>query len=185
MSAIDLTDVDNVVKRAVCLHDKKTVEAAIDRIASEMNRTLKDEMPIFLCVMNGAVVFMGQLITRLTFPLQINYVHASRYQGEMEGRELHWVAEPTLPLRDRNIVIVEDILDGGLTLAAVRDYCLAKKAAKIYTATLVDKQRPREKGGVETCDFVGIKTENKFLIGYGLDYQDFLRNLPGIYAVEA
>ena len=130
------------------------------------------------------MVFIGQLLTRLDFPLQVNYIHATRYQGEIEGSHLHWRAEPSISLEDRVVVLVEDILDTGLTLSAIISYCNAKGAKKIYTAALVDKDRPRDAGGLETCDFIGLNVENKFLYGYGLDYKDFLRNEPGIFAVE-
>ena len=180
----DLKQVKALKEKSRCLHTREEVQAAIDRVAQAMNQQLVDQAPVFMCVMNGAVVFMGELITRLTFPLQINYIHATRYQGEIEGRELFWQAEPTIPVEGRVIVIVEDILDSGLTLAAVKEYCTKHGASKIYTAALVDKQRTREPGGVEKCDFTGLEVENKFLYGYGLDYKDFLRNEPGIFALE-
>lgn len=184
MAPIDLTVIENLLAHTTCLYDHKQIEAAIDRVAKEMNEKLANKTPLFLCVMNGAVVFMGQLITRLNFPLQIDYVHATRYQGTMHGAKLDWMAEPSTPLKDRVVVIVEDILDGGLTLAAVSHYCKQQKAKEIYCAALLDKNRPREEGGIEKCDFTGLYVENKFLIGYGLDYEGFCRNLPGIYAVN-
>lgn len=180
----DLEQVKLLQKKGRCLHSKEEIDAAITKVANEMNHKLAETTPIFMCVMNGAVVFMGQLVTRLNFPLQINYIHATRYQGEIEGRELDWRAEPSVPLTNRTIVVVEDILDTGLTLAAVKNYCLDNGAKQVFTAALIDKQRPREEGGVERCDFTGLVVENKFLYGYGLDYKDFLRNEPGIYAVE-
>lgn len=180
----DLKQTQELTTKSSCLHSKEEVEAAIDRIAEDMNERLADKVPVFICVMNGAVIFMGQLITKLNFPLQINYIHATRYQGEIEGRELHWLAEPTISVKDRAVVIVEDILDSGLTLAAVRDFCQKQGASDIFTATLIDKKRPRDAGGVERCDFTGLEVEDKFLYGYGLDYKDYLRNVDGIYAVE-
>lgn len=180
----DLEQVKELQKKGRCLHTDAEVRAAITRMAEDMTKELADTTPIFLCVMNGAVIFMGQLLTQLNFPLQINYIHATRYHGEIEGRELHWRAEPTVDLKDRTIVVVEDILDTGLTLAAVVKYCEDNGAKKVYTAALVDKQRPRELGGIQECDFTGLVVENKFLYGYGLDFKDFLRNEAGIYAVE-
>lgn len=180
----DLEKVTALKQKGRCLHTEAEVKAAISTMAAEMTKELACAVPIFLCVMNGAVIFMGQLLTQLNFPLQINYIHATRYQGEIEGRELHWRAEPTIALKDRIIVVVEDILDTGLTLAAVKQYCIDNGAKKVYTAALVDKQHPREPGGIEKCNFTGLVVENKFLYGYGLDYKDFLRNEAGIYAVE-
>lgn len=181
-----LTDLNQALalqKKIRCLHAREEVEQAIDRVASEMNQKLTDDVPVFLCVMNGAVIFMGQLATRLTIPMQINYIHATRYRGEMEGADLQWRAEPTQCLKNRVVVVVEDILDTGLTLAAVMKYCYDKGAKKVYTAALVDKNRPREEGGIKRCDFTGLDVPDLFLVGYGLDYKDYLRNLDGIYAV--
>lgn len=180
----DLAIVKEMQTNSTCLYSKEKVEAAINHIADAMNQELADKYPVFLCVLNGAMVFMGQLITKLNFPLQIDYIHVTRYQGEMSGEELKWVAEPTIALKDRTVVIVEDILDLGVTLAAIKQYCLQHGAREVYCAALIDKDRPREKGGVGSCEFTGLKVENKFLIGYGLDYKGFLRNLPGIYAVN-
>ncbi len=180
----DLNKTLELKSNSRCLHTRAEVEAAIDKVAAQMNEQLADKAPVFICVMNGAVIFMGKLMTRLTFPLQINYIHATRYQGEIEGRELHWQAEPTISVTDRSVVIVEDILDSGLTLAAVRDFCFKHGAKEIFTAALVDKQSPRDPKGVQQCDFTGLEVENKFLYGYGLDYKDYLRNEAGIFAVE-
>lgn len=180
----DLNQALALQKKIQCLYSRQEVEQAIERVAKEMNKDLANDVPVFLCVMNGAVIFMGQLATRLTIPMQINYIHATRYRGEIEGRDLQWRAEPTQCLKDRVVVVVEDILDTGLTLSAVTKYCYEKGAKKVYTAALVDKNRPREEGGVARCDYTGLDVPDRFLVGYGLDYKDYLRNLDGIYAVS-
>lgn len=180
----ELKEAEDLLSKSECLYDQKAIDQAIDRVAQEMNEKLADKNPLLLCVMNGAVIFTGQLATRLTFPLQIDYVHVTRYQGEIEGREIHWVAEPSVDVKDRTIVIVEDILDLGLTLAAVKQHCQAHGAKEVYCAALIDKKRSRAIGGVERCDFTGLFVEDRFLLGYGLDYKGFLRNVPGIYAVK-
>jgi len=180
----DLQEVKKLQEKGRLIYSKEQIEEAIERIAKDLTKEIFDKIPIFLCVMNGAVVFMGQLLTRLDFPLQINYIHATRYQGEIESTQLVWHAEPTVDLKDRVVVVIEDILDSGLTLAAIIKYCAQKGAKEVYTAALIDKQRPRSPGGTEHCDFTGLLIEDKFLYGYGLDYKDYLRNVAGIYAVE-
>ena len=177
-------DIQKISDNAVCLYSEAEIEKAIDRIAKEMGEILHDQNPLFLSVMNGAVIFTGKLMTRLGFPLQMDYVHATRYRGEMHGRDLHWLSVPTIPLENRVVVVMEDVLDSGLTLAAVMDYCIQQNAKKVYSAALVDKNHPRDVDGVKKADFTGIAVEDKFLIGYGLDYKEYFRNLPGIYAVE-
>ena len=181
---LDLTESQKILAKAECLYDRIAIDNAINNIAQEMNHKLKDLAPIFLCVMNGALIFMGQLLVKLNFNLQLDYIHVSRYRGEMHSSNMHWFAKPSVTLKDRNIVIVEDILDSGLTIAGISDYCSQEGAKSIFTCALIDKDCERDSDGIKTVDFAGLKIENKFLIGFGLDYQGFFRNLPGIYAVN-
>jgi hypoxanthine phosphoribosyltransferase len=180
----DLETLRKMEKNSVCLYSQDQVNEAIDRVAKEITAILADKSPLFLCTMNGAVIFTGQLLTKLNFPLQLDYIHTSRFRGQIAGGDLHWLATPKADLKERTIVIVEDILDSGITLAAILDYCYQQKAEKVYTVVLVDKDHPRDPDGVKKADFTGLYVEDKFLIGYGLDYQEFFRNLPGIYALE-
>ena len=108
-------EIKKIQDHAVCLFPEAEIEKAIDRIAKEMGEILHDQNPIFLSVMNGALIFTGKLITRLDFPLQMDYVHATRYRGEMHGRDLHWLSVPTIPIENRVVVVMEDVLDSGLT----------------------------------------------------------------------
>jgi hypoxanthine phosphoribosyltransferase len=181
----DLNELKSMQENAVCLHTIEEIETAINKVAKEMNEQLVGKNPLFLCVMNGAVIFMGHLVTRLNFPLQMDYVHASRYQGEMNGGKLCWFSKPSVPLKGRTVILVEDILDTGATLASIKQYCHEQEAEAVYMAALIDKDHPRVEGGVEKCDFTGLYVEDKFLIGYGLDYQGYFRNLPGIFAVNS
>src|SRR5579872_7597321 len=112
-----------VFSKATCLYSKPEVEAAIDRMAYAIHNALEGENPILLCVLKGGIVLMGNLLPRLDFPLELDYVHATRYQGALEGGELFWKVKPSVELRDRTVLIVDDILDGGITIAAIADYC--------------------------------------------------------------
>lgn len=181
---INLDDVKQIQARGKCIYDRSTIEAAIATMAKDITAVLSNEAPLFLCTMNGALIFSGQLLTQLQFPLQVDYIHTSRFQGRMNAGDLHWIALPKTSLENRTVVILEDILDSGVTLSAIVDYCKQKKAKAVYTAVLIDKNHPRDENGLEKADFTGLRVEDKFLIGYGLDYQGFLRNLPGIYEVE-
>ncbi|MDR3491780.1 MAG: hypoxanthine-guanine phosphoribosyltransferase [Gammaproteobacteria bacterium] len=172
-----------VLETAECLHDFATIEKALDKMAVEITKKLKDTNPIILCVMVGALIPTGHLVTRLNFPLQIDYVHATRYQGEVRGGDLHWLVEPRNNLKDRTILIVDDIMDGGLTLGAIIDYCKQAGAKKVYSAVMINKLREREPGVDFEPDFTGLDTKDEFLVGFGLDYGQYLRNAPGIYAV--
>lgn len=180
----DLRDVEAIQSKARLLFSSEEIQKAIDHVADEITDTLHDKAPICLAVLNGAMVFTGHLMTRLKFPLQLGYIHATRYQGEIEGNEIIWRAEPSIDLKDRHVLIIEDILDEGLTLTSVINYCRKAGATGVYTATLIDKQRKRAEGGLAQCDFTGIKIPNHFIYGFGLDYKDFLRNEDCIYIVE-
>ncbi len=177
-------DIQSILKKATCLYSFNEVNQALDRMAHDITLKLKDTRPLVLCVMTGALIVTGHLVTRLHFPLEIDYIHATRYRGSVRGGDLHWLVEPRMSLKDRTVLIVDDIMDGGLTLAAIIDYCQQAKAKAIHTAVMVSKNRQREPGVNFEPEFVGVKTENLFLFGFGLDYEEYLRNVPGIYAVD-
>lgn len=176
-------DIQTVFQKAKCIYSKKEVEAALDRMANEIIAELATKTPIFLCVVVGGMIPMGSLLTRLTFPLEINYVHATRYQGETSGGELVWRAKPTCSLKGRTIIIVDDILDSGLTLSAIVDFCKSEGAEKVYTAVLVDKHHARQVNGLEKADVTGLTVGDYYVFGYGMDYKGYLRNAPGIFAI--
>lgn len=177
-------ELDKIQATMTLLYDKNQIEAAINTVATKMNEHFTHEHPLLLCVMNGAVIFMGQLITKLTFPLQIDYIHATRYHGTTQGQDLRWLAKPAESLRDRVVILIEDILDSGLTLASIVDYCKKEGAKKIYIAVMVEKDCPRHPKGVQKADFTGMHVINKYVTGYGFDYGGYFRNLDGIYSIE-
>ncbi|EKD72905.1 MAG: hypothetical protein ACD_45C00537G0003 [uncultured bacterium] len=182
MKTID--QIQLILNRSECLYDFKAVNTALDRMATAITQQLKSTRPLVLCVMTGALITVGHLVTRLSFPLEIDYIHATRYRGTTRGGDLHWLVEPRQSLKDRTVLIVDDIMDGGLTLAAILDYCKQQQAQAVYSAVLVSKKRAREPGIKFEPDFVGLTTEDRYLFGFGLDYEEHLRNVPGIYAVS-
>lgn len=171
------------LETAECLYNLQQIHAALDDMAAKITHQLKDENPLILCVMIGALVPTGHLLTRLNFPLEVDYIHATRYRGTTRGGDLHWLVEPRQSLEGRTVLIIDDIMDGGLTLAAIIDYCHQAKAKAIYSAVMVNKIRPREPGVTCEPDFFGVQTEDRYLFGFGLDYEEYHRNAPGIYAV--
>lgn len=175
--------IQNVFDKADCLHNLQAVETALDKMAISITQQLKDSNPLIICVMVGALIPTGHLLTRLNFPLEVDYIHATRYRDQTRGGDLHWLVEPRQSLKNRTVLIVDDILDGGITLAAIIDYCKQAEAAEVLTAVMVNKVREREPGGDFIPDFVGLETEDRYLFGFGLDYKGYLRNAPGIYAV--
>lgn len=160
------------------------VVAAIARIADEMTAELNGSNPVLVCCMNGGLVFAGQLLTKLVFPLQIDYVHATRYGHAINGVALDWKVRPQIDLHGRTVVLLDDILDEGVTLAAIADYCRQQGAAKVMMAVLVEKLHLRKVTPGMRADFTGIEVGDRFLFGYGLDYKGYWRNAPGIYALK-
>jgi hypoxanthine phosphoribosyltransferase len=176
-----LKEIKSVYTEADCLYTQPQVEAALDRLAGEITTRLSNHNPLLLCCMVGGIIPCGCLLPRLNFPLQLDYVHVTRYQGAIEGGPLRWLRKPMIPLRNRVVLVVDDILDEGHTLAAILEYCRGEGAIA-YSAVLVDKLRDRKHGSL--ADFVGLRTDNRYLFGYGMDYKEYLRNAPGIYAVK-
>ncbi len=175
--------IEAVFKRARCLHTEQQVEAALDNMANEIRAALKDSNPILLCIMNGGLIVTGSLATRLQFPLQIDYLHATRYRDKTVGSDLQWRSYPALSLEGRVVLIVDDILDQGTTLESIFKYCTQQGAQQVFTAVLVDKQHSRKLSTL-AADFVGLEVEDHYLFGYGMDYKGYLRNAAGIYAVD-
>jgi len=177
-------DANRVLAEADLLAGEAEVVAAIERLAKEMTARLAGKRPVMLCVMNGALIFAGQLLPRLVFPLEIEYVHATRYGSNTDGGSLDWIVRPARDLEGRTVVLLDDILDEGVTLASISEYCLGAGAAEVLLAVLVDKRHDRKVKPGYRADFTGIETVDRFLFGYGLDYKGFWRNAPGIYAVK-
>lgn len=175
-------EIKQVEATADLLYSEAEVEAALDKMAEQINHELDGRDPLVLCVMNGGIVIAGKLIPRLRIPLTIDAINASRYQNKTSGSSIEWILKPGAPLKDRIILIIDDILDEGITLQAIIAYCLEQGASSVYSAVLVDKILDHDKP--IKADFVGLKTENRYLFGYGMDYKGYLRNAPGIYACK-
>ncbi len=173
-----------VLAEADLLLPHTAVEAAIARMADEITAQLQESDPILLCVMNGGLIFTGQLLTRLVFPLEVDYVHATRYGHESNGAKLNWTVRPQLEMKGRTVLLLDDILDEGVTLAAIADYCRQQGAAHVFMAVLIEKLHLRKVTPGMRADFTGIEVGDRFLFGYGLDYKGYWRNAPGIYAVK-
>ncbi len=177
-----LKEIAKIQSSAELIHNESEVESAIDNMAEKINYLLNDRNPVFLCVMNGGVVISGKLLTRLNFPLTFDAINASRYRNQTAGSDIQWIHTPDTSLKDRTVLIVDDILDQGLTLEAIVNYCLDQGASSVYTAVLIDKKLDYKKPII--ADFIGLEVEDKYLFGYGMDYKGFLRNVPGIYACK-
>ncbi len=179
-----VAEMNQVLAEADCLVPETQVHAAIDALAAAITDQLKDRNPLLFCVMNGGLILTGQLLPRLKFPVQAEYLHATRYRQETTGGLLEWKLRPEANMQGRTVLIVDDILDEGTTLEAIADYCRAQGAETVLTAGLVDKIHDRKARPGLKADFTGLEVEDRFLFGFGMDYKGYWRNAPGIYAVK-
>jgi hypoxanthine phosphoribosyltransferase len=179
---LSIRDARDILQQAELLYPAEQVQAALHKVAREINARLADSHPLVLSVMGGAVVFSGQLLPLLDFPLDFDYVHVSRYGDARRGGAMHWKVEPRENVRGRVVLLLDDILDEGHTLSALHEKVMELGAEKCYTAVFADKQNGCDKP--VRADFVGIELPNRFVFGYGMDIEGAWRNLPAIYAVK-
>lgn len=177
-------DMSLIKAQAECLCNAADVEQAYAKMAAEITAVLAEHTPLCLCVVTGGIIPTGQLLPLLDFPLQLDYIHASRYRNSTEGKELQWRQYPSTLLQGRHVLLIDDILDEGLTMQAVREYCLESGAEQVYTAVLADKEGARHPEGLQQADFTGLYIPNRYVFGCGLDYKGYWRNANGIYAVR-
>ena len=172
-----------VLKNSDLLCSADEVNAALDQMASAITARFDGIDPLVLVVMNGALIPAAQLLMRLPFPFQIGYLHATRYRGDTRGGTLHWIAPPSVPVDDRVVLVVDDIYDEGTTLKAIVEELRQSSAREVYSAVLVNKIHDRKEPGF-TVDFIGLEVADRYVFGCGMDYKEYLRNLPGIYAIK-
>ena len=164
------------------IYTPQEVNDAIHALALQITQDLSDQAPLVLTVMNGGLYFAGQLLPKLSFALEQDYVQATRYQGGIEGKEIAWRTAPTDKIKGRVVLLLDDILDAGITLSAVRDECLALGAAQVKVAVLTEKDLGQPKP--IQADYVGLTVPNRYVFGCGMDVYGWWRNLPAIYALK-
>jgi hypoxanthine phosphoribosyltransferase len=164
----------------VCSEDE--VRIAVNRLAHEIHADLSGEFPLVLAVMGGAAVFTGQLLPLLDFPLEFGAIEATRYGNGTTGREITWRLAPRDNVAGRTVLVIDDILDEGITLAAIRDRLNAMGAGRVVCAVFCDKDLGRAKP--ITADFVGVSVPNRYVFGFGMDAYGLWRNLPAVYALR-
>ena len=164
------------------LYSMAEIDSALNTLAGALNAQFADSNPLILCVMNGSILTTGHLLPKLNFPLELDYIHLSRYGEKLVGGELNWLHKPISDLNDRHVILVEDIFDEGITLHALRHYCQQAGAATVHCVTLINKQHDNKIGTAP--EFIGLEVPNRYVFGFGMDYQGYWRNAAGIYAIE-
>jgi len=171
-----------VAARSECLASRAEVEAALERMSAEIGASVGGKDPVVLCVMTGGIVATGLLLPRLDFALRLDYVHATRYRGDISGGLLEWRHRPSEVVRGEPVLVVDDIFDEGLTMEAIVRACYEDGAASVVSAVLVEKQRERE--CAYRPDIVGLRVPDRYVMGYGLDYKSYFRNADSILAAS-
>lgn len=169
-----------IYKNAKLLYTAREVEEALTRMARQISLDFQDDNPILICVMNGGTVPFARLLMQISIPCETDYVHATRYKHGNVGGTLIWVAEPTINPKGREVILIDDILDEGITLKEIGDRYVSLGAKKICYAVMVTKDRKRQYD--LTIDYEGLVVPDRYVFGYGMDYKGYLRNVPGIYA---
>jgi hypoxanthine phosphoribosyltransferase len=170
------------LERSDVVAGAQDVQSAIRRLAAQIDARLSGAYPLVLAVMGGAVVFAGQILPLLRFPLDFDYIHVSRYGAATRGGGIDWRVSPPNSVQGRTVLVLDDILDGGQTMAAIRERLLGQGAQAFYCAVLVEKKLSRPKP--IAADFVGLTIPDRFVFGCGMDAKGFWRNLPEIRAMR-
>lgn len=178
----DAAPAASLLAQADCLVSAAACRAALERIAREIKAAAGDSFPLVLAVMGGAVVFAGQLLPLLDFPLEFDYLHVSRYGSKTTGGGLTWKVEPKENVQGRTVIVLDDILDEGETMHAIRERVLGLGAGHFFAAVFCEKRLDKPKP--IHADFVGVTVPNRYVFGYGMDVSGLWRNLPAIYAVH-
>lgn len=173
---------DKVLANAPVMFDAQRIDAAVADVAARIMDRCRGNDPIVISVLLGALPFTAALLPRLQFPLQLDYAQLSRYRGETRGSTLRWLRVPQLALDGRQVVLVDDVLDDGETLAELQRWCVRAGAADVVTAVLVRKRSPRRPPDTQV-DIAGLDAPDRYLFGFGMDYQERYRHLPEIRAL--
>lgn len=179
---LDKNQAWQLLRDADLVCSQQEVVRAVERVAEEITAKLADANPLVLSVMGGAVVFTGRLLPLLYFPLELDYLHVTRYDGKTRGSQVQWKVGPRADIRGRTLLVLDDILDEGNTLAAVREKMLAEGAAAFFCAVFADKDIGRAKP--IHADFIGVRVPDRYVFGFGMDVHECWRNLPAIYALK-
>jgi len=174
---------DEALRDSDVLYDRAALERAIQAQAARLDAALDGERALFLTVMQGGLIFAAELALALRTDVEFDYVHATRYRGTTSGKELQWLRKPQADMRGRTVLLVDDILDEGHTLAEVRQACLAMGARRVWLVTLCTKRHERRAAEFE-ADFNGVDVPDRYVFGFGMDFHEQGRNIPAIRALR-
>jgi hypoxanthine phosphoribosyltransferase len=179
----NIQELQQVLQQAELIYDTAHIDTAIDKLAQRLTERLAGASPLVLCVMQGGLMFTGKIMPMLPLDADFDYIHATRYRNTTQGCELEWKAYPHNKLENRTVLILDDILDEGHTLAAIEQYCWQQGAKDVISAVLLQKRHDRLKPAMH-CEYVALEVDDRYVFGYGMDYMGQLRHLNRIYAIS-
>ena len=169
--------------------DNSAINNALNRLADKLNKQLVNDNPVVLCVMQGGLVFAGQIIPKLKCMLEVDYIHATRYSNLTTGGQINWISYPVTSLKNRTVLILDDILDEGITLQAIVDYCVSQGAEKVVSAVLLKKDHDRcpqlDSLKANLSGNIALTVADDYVFGFGMDYEGKYRQLDSIYALSS
>lgn len=180
MNEIDLI---RILQQSRLVVSADEIDKTTTRMAEEIDNRYQGKVPVVICIMNGGLMLTGQLMSKVKIQAKIDYLQTSRYRGNTRGGKLQWRAEPQYSLEGRSVILVDDIFDEGHTLLNIVEYCENQGASDVYSVVLLDKKHDRKVNGFRP-DLIGLEVEDEYLIGFGMDYQEYFRHLPAIYAIR-
>lgn len=183
MSAI-LIEAQDVLKQADCLHDASAVQRAYDTLARAIGAEYASKNPLVLCVMIGGLAPTAEITRRMDFAFEVDYLHATRYRGATQGGGLVWKRQPEgRRIEGRHVLVIDDILDEGHTLVAIRKALEEFHPASLKVAVLAEKIHDRRAAGAQ-AEFIGLSVPDRYVFGCGMDYKEYWRQLPAVFAVK-
>jgi len=183
MGMSDTPDPKTILENSRVLFGRDEVKAAMQKMADEINEYYGDDPVILVSVLTGAIIPAAWLATRLKMPIQMDFVHATRYRGGLYGAELEYRVPPRLDLEGKNVLIVDDIFDEGHTLAAIKGSVEKRKAGSVKMAALVRKDHDRGLSR-DYVDFIGMDVPDVYVFGCGMDAYEEWRHLDEILVLE-
>lgn len=172
-----------ILAEADCLFDAAAVSAAYDGIAARIEADYAGRLPLVLCVMNGGLYATAEITRRLTLPFDLDYLHATRYRGATQGGGLIWKRQPDASLEGRDVLVIDDILDEGHTLVAIRKALSEFNPRSLKVAVLCEKLHDRRAPEAH-AEYIGLALPDRYVFGCGMDVKEHWRQLPAIHAVR-
>ena len=170
-----------ILSRSQLVYTHEEIVSAIDLLAGKLNIQFKNKKALILPVLTGAIPFVGILLPRLSFTIEVNYFHLSRYQNNVGTNQIKITHQPSHEsIFNQEVLVVDDILDAGITLKLINDQLITMKPKSISNVVLFEKQLDTKKE--ISADYVGLHVPDAYVFGFGLDFNGAGRNIPDLYA---